>query len=162
MRNLKLQILPVLLLFMFIPFLHADFTGKCVGVSDGDTILVMNEGKAVKIRLEGVDCPESHQDYGAKAKEFTSGMVFGKDVTVKEKEKDQYGRTVGNVFIDEKNLNLELVKAGFAWHYKLYSKSKELAEAEAKARSDKVGLWFMDNPVPPWEFRKKTKSEGER
>ena len=89
MKTSILKILTILLAFAFMPFLYADFTGKCVGVSDGDTIFVMNEGKAVKIRLEGVDCPESHQDYGTKAKEFTSSMVFGKDVTVKEKDKDQ-------------------------------------------------------------------------
>jgi len=156
----NLKILIFFLSFLFMQFLYADFSGKCVGVSDGDTISVMNEGKAVKIRLEGVDCPESHQDYGAKAKEFTSIMVFGKEVTVKEKNKDQYGRILATVFIGEKNLNLELVKAGLAWHYKAYSKDKELASAEEKAREVKDGLWSMINLIPPWEFRKRKKING--
>lgn len=143
-----------LFLFLLSFCLYADFSGKCVGISDGDTIRVLKDGKEIKIRLEGIDCPETHQDYGAKAKEFTSGLVFGKDVLVKEKEQDKYGRTVATVFVGEKNLNLELVKAGFAWHYKEYSKDKSLANAEKEAREKKVGLWAMENPVPPWEFRK--------
>jgi len=59
------------------------FSGKVVGVSDGDTISVMREGRAVKIRLNGIDCPEKGQDFGAKAKSFTSDACFGKPVTVK-------------------------------------------------------------------------------
>jgi micrococcal nuclease len=132
----------------------ADFSGRCVGVSDGDTIKVLRDGKEVKIRLEGIDCPETHQDFCAKAKEFTAGLVFGKEVTVKEKEQDKYGRTVATVFVGETNLNLALVKSGFAWHYKAYSKDKELAAAEREARENRLGVWFPANPVPPWEFRK--------
>jgi micrococcal nuclease len=108
----------------------------------------------MKVRLEGVDCPESHQDYGTKAKQFTSDLVFGKEVKVVAKEKDRYGRTVGTVFVDEQNLNLSLVKAGLAWHYKQYSKDETLAQAETDARAAKIGLWSVPDPTPPWDFRR--------
>ena len=52
-----------------------------VGVSDGDTIKVLHNGKAEKIRLNGVDAPEKGQTFGMKAKAFTSEMVFGKDAS---------------------------------------------------------------------------------
>jgi endonuclease YncB( thermonuclease family) len=90
-----------LLLLAFLPplLLGADtFTGKCVGVSDGDTISVMKAGMAVKVRLEGIDCPELGQDFGTRAKVFTSGLVFGKDVRVKEFNLDRYGRMVARVY----------------------------------------------------------------
>ena len=61
------------------------FSGKCVGVSDGDTIKVLRSGQEAKIRLEGIDCPESGHPFSAKAKKFTSSLVFGKNVTGREK-----------------------------------------------------------------------------
>ena len=60
----------VAVLILTIPVLAESFVGKCVGVTDGDTISVMHNGKAEKIRLNGIDCPESHQDFGAKAKKY--------------------------------------------------------------------------------------------
>lgn len=74
------------------------FSGKCVGISDGDTIAVMKDGRAVKIRIEGIDCPELGQDFGTAAKRFTSTLVFGKVVSVKEYARDQYERIVASVY----------------------------------------------------------------
>ena len=97
----------------------ADFSGRVVGVSDGDTIKVMHNGRAEKIRLNGIDCPEKAQPFGTKAKQFTAAMVFGKDVTVQVKDADKYGRTVADVILsDGRNLNRELVAAGLAWWYR--------------------------------------------
>ncbi len=53
----------------------ADFTGRVVGVSDGDTITVMHNGKGVRIRLHGIDCPEKRQAFGNRAKQFTAQQV---------------------------------------------------------------------------------------
>jgi micrococcal nuclease len=147
-----------LTLFLFLlttPLLAGEtYTGKCVGVHDGDTISVMKAGKAVKIRLEGIDCPELGQDFGTRAKQFTSALVFGKDVEVKEYNRDIYRRTVARVYIGGQDVSLDLVKAGLAWHFKKYSSDPVLSEAEEQARSQKVGLWSMPSPIPPWEFRK--------
>jgi len=92
------------------------FTGKVVGVSDGDTISVMRAGRAVKVRLHGIDCPEKKQPYGTKAKRFTSDRAFRNEVTVYVKDKDRYGRIVGEVILpDILSLNKELVFVGLAW-----------------------------------------------
>jgi len=81
-------------------------TGKVVSIADGDTIIVLDANKTQhKIRLYGVDCPESHQDYGQKAKEFTSGLVFGQNVEVKVMDTDRYGRTVSVVTVGTIILN---------------------------------------------------------
>ncbi len=89
------------------------FTGKVVGVSDGDTIKVMRQGRAVKVRLHGIDCPEKKQPFGMRAKRYTSDMAFGKEVTVQMKTTDRYGRIVGEVILPDGNsLNKELVYVG--------------------------------------------------
>lgn len=145
------------------------FYGKVVAVSDGDTIGVMYNGKEHKVRLHGVDSPEYKQPFGQKAKQFTSDLVFNKFVTVQVKDTDKYGRYVAVVTLEgstqdnheRRNLNLELVKAGFAWWYQYYAKSdKDLKEAEDNARRDRLGLWADPNPVAPWEWRKANASGG--
>jgi endonuclease YncB( thermonuclease family) len=128
-----------------------------VGVSDGDTITVLEGTTQYKIRLSGVDAPESKQPFGQKAKQFTSAQVFNKTVSIAVVDKDRYGRLVGDVTIDGKNLSQELVKAGLAWHYSQYSKSPVLAKLESAARAAKQGLWADVKPVAPWEFRKAKK-----
>ena len=77
-------------------------TGRCVGITDGDTIKVMYFGKAGKIRLYGIDCPERRQDFGTRARKFTSRMVFGKRVDVEPVELDRCGRTVAWVGVNGK------------------------------------------------------------
>jgi micrococcal nuclease len=92
------------------------FTGKVVGISDGDTLSVLREGKAVKIRVYGVDAPKKAQAFGTRARQFTAALVFQQDVTIVVHTTDRYGRIVGEVLLpDGRNLNQELVKAGMAW-----------------------------------------------
>jgi len=138
-----------------LPSVH--FTGKVVGVSDGDTISVMHNGKAERIRLSGIDCPEKSQAFGQRAKQFTSALVFGKDVTVNVQDTDRYGRTVGEVkLLDGRVLNQELVQAGLAWWYRKYAPGDTTLERlETEARAAKRGLWVEPHPVPPWEWRHK-------
>jgi len=135
-------------------------TGKIVGVSDGDTVILLTaEKKQVKIRLSGVDCPEKNQAYGQKAKEFTYDMVIQMDVTVKTYGTDRYGRTLGDIILPSGNsLSNALVRNGLAWHYKKYNSDQELSDLETAARNSRVGLWADPSPIPPWEFRKNPKT----
>ncbi len=134
--------------------LAADFTGRVVGVSDGDTITVMHNGKGERIRLHGIDCPEKRQAFGNRAKQFTSKLAFGKTVTVQVVDRDRYGRTVGVVLLpDGRSLNHELVRAGLAWMYRRYSNDQSLSDLEEEARVARRGLWVDTNPIPPWEWR---------
>jgi micrococcal nuclease len=128
---------------------------KVIAVKDGDTIDLLRNGKTIKVRLYGIDSPEKAQDYGQKAKDFTSQLAFGKTVHLIEHNKDRYGRTVGTIILpDGRNLNEELVRNGYAWHYKEYSKDKNLEILEADARRFKRGLWQDANPTAPWDYRK--------
>ncbi len=138
------------------PVLAADFTGKAVGVLDGDTIDVLHNGLPERIRLNGIDCPEKAQPYGRRAKEATSDVAFGRDVTVKSYGLDRYGRTIGDVILPSGQvLNQDLVRTGMCWWYGKYAPNNAtLQNLEAYARATKVGLWRDPNPIPPWVFRK--------
>ncbi|MDL2315166.1 thermonuclease family protein [Bacteroidales bacterium OttesenSCG-928-C19] len=131
-------------------------TGKVVSVADGDTFtLLTDEKKQIKIRLNGVDCPEKRQDFGERAKRHTSDFIFGKNVIVEIKDIDHYGRVVGIVTLSSgENLNESLLENGLAWHYKQYDNSKKYADLETQARKNKRGLWSSKNAVEPWNFRK--------
>ena len=131
-------------------------TGKVVGITDGDTVTVYTgQGKPIKLRLEGIDAPESKQDFGDASKRHLSGLVFSKNVVIHATGKDRYGRTLGVLYVSDKNVNAMMIRDGFAWHYKQYSSDTELADAEQSARAARRGLWAMANPVAPWEFRRK-------
>jgi endonuclease YncB( thermonuclease family) len=145
-------------LWVLVPLLgYAEqFTGKVVGILDGDTISVLRGGKAVKVRLHGVDTPEKAQAFGTQARKFTGDLAFQRDVTVQIRATDRYGRLVGEVLLpDGRNLNQELVKAGMAWWYRQYAPNDTtLAQLEAEARTARRGLWVDAHPVPPWQWRK--------
>jgi endonuclease YncB( thermonuclease family) len=136
-----------------------NIQGKVVGVSDGDTITILTKDNVqIKVRLEGIDCPEKKQAFGQKAKQFTSDLAFGKFVTFKKTGQDKYGRSLGYIILpDNKNLNKEILKTGFACHFKKYNKDTELANLEIQARKSRRGLWSETNPIAPWDFRKQQK-----
>jgi endonuclease YncB( thermonuclease family) len=133
-----------------------NINGKIVGVTDGDTVkLLTADFTEIKVRLEGIDCPEKNQAFGQKAKQYASDLCFDKQVTLQKTGEDKYGRTLGYIILpDGRNLNKEILKAGYAWHYKRYNQSRELAELEEQARIAKKGLWSDPHAMAPWEYRK--------
>jgi endonuclease YncB( thermonuclease family) len=138
----------------------ATLTGRTVRVTDGDTIVILGEGNIQhKTRLQGIDAPEQGQPFGSKSKKHLAAMVAGKDVTVEYNEFDRYGRIVGTVFLNGKDICLEQVSAGLAWHYKKYqgkqsaSDRKLYGDAEILAKEDMRGLWSEPFPTPPWDWR---------
>ena len=142
--------------------LHAaEIQGTVVAVSDGDTITVLTPAKKQhKIRLLGIDAPEKEQPFGRKSKFSLSDMVYLKEVAVQTDKQDRYKRDLGKVIVDGKDINLEQIKAGMAWHYKQYQRDqtpddrKLYADAEAAAKAKRTGLWSGKQAVPPWEFRR--------
>lgn len=133
-----------------------DYVGRIVGVSDGDTITLLDTGKRqIKVRLAEIDTPESAQPYGSRAKQELSSLVYGKTVIVKVQDTDRYGRTVGRVYVDVLDVNAEMVRRGAAWVYRQYAKDQGLYVLEEQARQNKTGLWGLPEAeqVAPWEWR---------
>ena len=129
--------------------------GKVVSIADGDTFtMLLDNQRTLRVRLVGIDCPERYQPYSNVARQFLSDAIFGKEVMVVVDSEDQYGRALGWVFHDDKNIKQELLKAGLAWRYKRYSKDRELQALEDQARKQKMGLWQDKDPIPPWDWRR--------
>ena len=150
----------ILLFFLFftLSLFSAEITGKVIKISDGDTITIINSNnRKYKIRLDKIDAPELKQHFGINAKNHLVSLIAGKQVKVIYQKKDRYKRILGIVYLQEKEINLQMVQDGFAWHYLFYDKSPEYIEAEQKARQNKSGLWIQKNPVKPYEFRKNSK-----
>ena len=152
----------ITILIMFPLLLSAQaLKGKAVSIADGDTFtLLVNGNEQVKIRIDGIDAPEKKQDFGNRAKEYLSGMIWGKELTVKVSKKDRYGRSIGKVSTPSiSDVGLEMIKAGFAWQYRDYNNEKTYAEAERLARQNRKGLWLDNNPIRPQDFRKSSKNK---
>lgn len=136
------------------PTEREEFIGKCVGIEDGDSITVLTPGKRQrKIRLDGIDAPEKGQEFSDKAKAKLSSLVFEKDLRVEVTGTDFFGRTLAIVWVGDLNVNLEMVRSGFAWHFVKYSKDSTLSAAQEEASARKAGLWAGFNPLAPWSYR---------
>jgi micrococcal nuclease len=134
------------------------YTAKVIKITDGDTIVVLNRNmQQIKIRLEGIDCPESHQEFGEKARQATAGLCFGREVEIRKSGTDRYGRTLAFIYVGDVCVNKQLIIQGMAWHYKKYNHDPELARLEDQARMRKMGLWSQSYPVAPWDWRHKEK-----
>ena len=154
-----LSVLSAILLCSLALTAFADtLQGRVVTIADGDTITVLDADKVQhKIRLTGIDAPEKAQAFGNKSKQALADMVFGKDVQVEDHGKDKYKRTLGRVLVNGIDANAEMVRQGYAWVYRKYSKNPDLLRLEAEAREAKRGLWVDAEPVPPWEWRHKAR-----
>lgn len=144
---------------LLLPSTAFAWPGKVIGVSDGDTIIVLrDERQPIKIRLYGIDCPEKKQAWGNRATQATSRLCHGKIVDVQDFGPDRYGRTVAVVILpDGSNLQERLVVEGLAWVWPRYCKQafcREWEKREDIARRESRGLWQDECPVPPWEWRK--------
>ena len=141
---------------------EADATTRVTGIIDGDTIRVVRQGVIRRVRLWGIDAPEVHQPYGPSAKRFTRRLAGGKLVSLQIRDIDRFGRLVAEVILaDGRNLNQEIVRAGFAWRYQYYARREQtLQSLETEARAARRGLWAARKPMPPWEFRKRARGIG--
>lgn len=134
---------------------YADFVAKVVGITDGDTMIVLtNDRKTVKIRLANIDAPEKSQPFGNKAKQALSDLAYNKFVYIKEHGFDQYGRTIGTVMLGNDPVNRIMVRNGLAWSYRQYNTDPIINNLEVYARQNKIGLWHDAKPIAPSEWRK--------
>lgn len=135
-------------------------TGRVVKVTDGDTLTVLDDRQEQhKIRLAGIDAPESQQPWGQRSKVALIALVAGQTVTVDWRKRDRYGRIVGTVIMGGTDAGLAQIQAGLAWWYRQYAHEQapeertRYAAAEAEARETPIGLWTDPRPVAPWDWR---------
>lgn len=134
-----------------------QMTARVLEVIDGDSLVVLTPGNMkVQIKLYGIDCPGTDQPFGEEAKQFTSNQCLGKIVFYWLVGIDIYHRTIARVTLEDgRELNLELLKAGLAWHHQSVIDKQNYALAEEEARKASIGLWSDKDPTPPWEWRRR-------
>ena len=129
--------------------------GTVIKIVDGDTFdLLTKDKRTLRVRMYGIDCPEKKQDFYQSAKNALAGYIFKKNVQLKITGYDRNKRTIAMVYSNRQNINLAMIKNGFAWHFSRYSSDSNFAQAESQARKAKAGLWKKPDPVAPWVFRK--------
>jgi endonuclease YncB( thermonuclease family) len=142
--------------------------GKVINVHDGDTVTVLDPyNQKFHIRLHGIDAPELKQSFGSVSQQNLSRLVLGKEVEIYWNKVDKYRRTVGTIMLDGRDVNIEQVKGGFAWHFKKYEEEQPAQDritysaAEQKARAANLGLWQEHDPgpTPPGEWRQAVKAK---
>lgn len=130
-------------------------TGKVIKIVDGDTYdLLTQDRTTIRIRMNGIDAPEKGQPFYQKAKDFLGQLCFQKNIRIVKKDIDMHGRIVAESYLDDgTSLSYEMVRNGFAWHFKKYSTDSKLAQLEIDAKNKKLGLWVDENPIAPWDIR---------
>ncbi len=157
----------VLCLLAWLPVQAESLRGRVVAVSDGDTVTLL-DGDQIrhKIRLAGIDAPESRQPYGQLSRRSLSELVEGQWVQVHYDKSDRYGRLVGKLEIDGRDVNLEQLRRGLAWHYKQYQNEQSAADrqiyavTEQQAQLAQRGLWRDAQPQAPWDYRAALRQSG--
>ncbi len=128
---------------------------RVVSVHDGDTVRCLDDGnREHKIRLSGIDAPETGQPFGTVSRDHLRQLVLRREVVVHDLGQDKYRRTLARLEVDGQDVAAAMVAAGMAWHYVRYSDDQQLARAEREAKAAGKGLWADREPVPPWEWRK--------
>ena len=135
-------------------FLNAYTPLENIRVIDGDTIRAEVEGKERKIRLDDIDAPEMNQPFGVQSRNFLIRLLDKQNITVVFEGKGSYGRPLGQIYANDENVNVLMIKSGFAWVYDRYVKDSSLYKYQDQAKAENLGLWQAENPIAPWMWRK--------
>lgn len=173
LQQAHLRLLQALVLSLLFAIGHAAtanvLVGLVVGIHDGDTITVLDDEKMQhKVRLTGIDAPESAQPFGRRSQQALASRLFRRRVTVDWRKRDRYKRILGKVVLDGNDVNLEQVTNGFAWHYAHYAREQpsidrtKYAAAQACAKELRRGLWQDPHPIAPWDWRHAKQSARRR
>ena len=153
------------IVFLFNSVYSQGFDGKVIAISDGDTFTLLTSDKQqIKVRLSEIDAPEKAQPFGTRSRQALSDLIFSKDVLVVQDDIDRYGRLVGQVYVGSIHVNRKMVQEGMAWVYRQYMKDETLLQDEQVAKEAKRGLWSLPSTeqVPPWEWRKGSRSAASK
>lgn len=130
-------------------------TYKVIAIVDGDTYdILVDNSKAVRVRMEGIDAPERGMPFYKASKKHLSELCFGRLVKLRPSGLDRYKRILAYTYLDNgTELSAQMIRDGYAWHYAKYNSDSNLARLEVEARGAKAGIWSVDNPMPPWRNR---------
>ncbi len=150
-----------------LPAAPDTFEARVSRVSDGDTLWVVPDAtaaatpgfpprrrKPVKLRLVGIDAPERCQAHGEAATQALRALVLDQRVTVRRRATDDYGRALGTLSLDGKDVAARLVQDGHAWSARRYAHPGPYAREDESARASRRGLFAHRDPQIPRDFRR--------
>ncbi len=156
MDALVLRSLLAVLLITTMSVSAESFDCRVIGIADGNSFSCRtNVGDRLRVRLAEVDAPELKQPYGIQARQALSSQIFGKNVTLTVKGRDELGRTLARVYVGNIDVNSGMVRSGAAWAYRGHLDDRTLLDLEAVAREFRRGLWSLHKTEqqPPWKWR---------
>lgn len=134
-------------------------SGWVIGITDGDTLTVLDQQQPVKVRLAYIDAPEKGQPFNSQAKAYLGRLCAGRWAEVTPIDIDRYHRVVGLVRCAQRTANEAMVTQGLAWVYTRYTPTGHpLFGMQQRAREESLGLWQDPLPTPPWEWRRQQRS----
>jgi micrococcal nuclease len=153
-NHLCLTLLINFLLLSTVTLKGQTYNGYILSVIDGDTYVFQTETGSLKIRAEGIDAPEYDQHFGDSATAYLKQFIY-LDAVVMANGTDRYGRTIGTLYVNGVDINQKLLSSGLAWFYAAYSTNENYRLAEQAARQSMKGLWIQNDPLAPWDWRKR-------
>ena len=150
LKNIKITFF-----LIFASFCRADYLENLLikRIVDGDTVHVIYEKEVYKLRLLEIDAPERNQPFGIDATNYLKQLLSERRVDVDISATDRYGRKLARLYWKGKDINRELVSAGYAWVYDEYVTDHSFYENQAQARIEKKGLWKDSDQIEPWKWR---------
>lgn len=164
MQKQQKLLLALIIFISHVTYAAQSFEAKVVKIIDGDTVQVLDDqNNNIRIRLYGIDAPETKQAYGQKAKQALTGVIATKTVTVVNHGNDIYNRVLGTIWSEGYDINASMVSSGFAWVYRFkgIATVPDYLKFEQSAKTAGTGLWADSQPVPPWEWRREN-SKGKK
>ena len=158
MKSLSLFLLVLLSMGTFAANQAQYIDGKVISITDGDTFRIESENRRITVKLAGVDAPYKNQEYGMKARQMLGNLLFNKNIRIKVVARTGVSYLEGVVYLDNKDVNAEMVRHGYAWVIRDAGNINPLLlKYETEARNFRRGLWAGNHPVPPWLWRKLNK-----
>lgn len=131
-----------------------NVTARVTGVHDGDTVWLLIAGQSVRVRLAEIDAPEVSQAFGRRSEQALRELIGKRDVRASWSQLDRYQRPIVRLYVDDRDVNAEMVRLGMAWAFVRYLTDRRFITYEAEARAAGRGLWADPHPVAPWAWRK--------
>ncbi len=166
LRTLPLFALMLSLSFAAFAEPPASYTARVTNVHDGDTVRVTDEqGAKRRIRLAYIDAPELDQAHGIASRDALRRLIDQQTVQLTIHDTDRYQRQVATITLNGRDINRAQIANGNAWHYRSIARKRQnradyahYAQAEARAKIERAGLWRESNPLAPWVFRRQQRA----
>ena len=142
-------------------------SGRVASIADGDSFtLITDDGRRIGVRIGGIDAPEKGQPHADRSRDNLARLLARGALDIEPVKTDPYGRQVARVRARGEDVALSQIEAGLAWHFVRYAADQSpderarYARSQHEARQAARGLWADPEPVAPWQYRQRKRTDG--